>query len=253
MELTLKREFSYYMLTIYVPTCMLVIVSWFSFWIDPKVSWCFLRFCLMQKYIWLEWYFQAVPARVALGVTTLLTMSTKTASISNSLPPVAYTKVFHKKVQIKAMEQGEFWISFGVQINLLILRCIRGGKNRNVKIMLPQWGPLSLNWIEDNIAEKLKSFRSKADIDVIPGGWLVDRRLYLLCLLCTPRVHCGQRCGQNGRESERKSSQDCLFKIVTRFQLRDWLQPRVDNQTGKRKMRRGTLTVNLLCCQKGQE
>ena len=72
MELTLKREFSYYMLTIYVPTCMLVIVSWFSFWIDPK----------------------AVPARVALGVTTLLTMSTKTASISNSLPPVAYTKVF---------------------------------------------------------------------------------------------------------------------------------------------------------------
>ena len=34
-----------------------------------------------------------MPARVALGVTTLLTMSTKTASISNSLPPVAYTKV----------------------------------------------------------------------------------------------------------------------------------------------------------------
>ena len=28
MELTLRREFSYYMLTIYVPTCMLVIVSW---------------------------------------------------------------------------------------------------------------------------------------------------------------------------------------------------------------------------------
>ena len=53
MELTLKREFSYYMLTIYVPTCMLVIVSWFSFWIDPK----------------------AVPARVALGVTTVLSVT----------------------------------------------------------------------------------------------------------------------------------------------------------------------------------
>ena len=35
---------------------------------------------------------QAVPARVALGVTTLLTMSTQTASISSTLPPVAYTK-----------------------------------------------------------------------------------------------------------------------------------------------------------------
>merc|ERR1712117_726184 len=35
---------------------------------------------------------KAVPARVALGVTTLLAMSTTQASIQNSLPPVAYTK-----------------------------------------------------------------------------------------------------------------------------------------------------------------
>ena len=33
-----------------------------------------------------------MPARVALGVTTLLTMSTQTASINSALPPVAYTK-----------------------------------------------------------------------------------------------------------------------------------------------------------------
>ena len=70
VELIFKREFSYYLLTIYVPCCMLVIVSWVSFWLDPN----------------------AVPARVSLGVTTLLTMSTQTASINNSLPPVAYTK-----------------------------------------------------------------------------------------------------------------------------------------------------------------
>jgi len=70
VDLTFKREFSYYLLTIYVPCCMLVIVSWVSFWLDPN----------------------AVPARVSLGVTTLLTMSTQQASINNSLPPVAYTK-----------------------------------------------------------------------------------------------------------------------------------------------------------------
>ena len=44
----------------------------------------------------LEWMLQAVPARVALGVTTLLAMSTTQASIQNSLPPVAYTKVGRK-------------------------------------------------------------------------------------------------------------------------------------------------------------
>ena len=65
-----KREFSYYLLTIYVPSCMLVIVSWVSFWLDNR----------------------SVPARVALGVTTLLTMSTQIAGVNRSLPPVAYTK-----------------------------------------------------------------------------------------------------------------------------------------------------------------
>ena len=92
MELTLKREFSYYMLTIYVPTCMLVIVSWYpavillTYHLDNDICFIFPRFSF-----WIDP--KAVPARVALGVTTLLTMSTKTASISNSLPPVAYTKV----------------------------------------------------------------------------------------------------------------------------------------------------------------
>lgn len=49
---------------------MLVIVSWVSFWLDQN----------------------AVPARVSLGVTTLLTMATQTSGINASLPPVSYTK-----------------------------------------------------------------------------------------------------------------------------------------------------------------
>ncbi len=40
----------------------------------------------------LHWLF-IIVCRVSLGVTTLLTMSTQQASINNSLPPVAYTKV----------------------------------------------------------------------------------------------------------------------------------------------------------------
>ena len=49
---------------------MLVIVSWVSFWLDQN----------------------AIPARVSLGVTTLLTMSTQTSGINAQLPPVSYTK-----------------------------------------------------------------------------------------------------------------------------------------------------------------
>jgi hypothetical protein len=70
-----KREFSYYLIQIYIPCCMLVIVSWVSFWLDAN----------------------AVPARVSLGVTTLLTMATQTTGINNSLPPVSYTKVYDQQ------------------------------------------------------------------------------------------------------------------------------------------------------------
>lgn len=49
---------------------MLVIVSWVSFWLDPN----------------------AIPARVSLGVTTLLTMATQISGINASLPPVSYIK-----------------------------------------------------------------------------------------------------------------------------------------------------------------
>ena len=65
-----KRQLSYYVFTIYIPTFMTVCVSWMSFWLDHK----------------------SAPARVALTITTLLAMSTTTSSINNSLPPVAYTK-----------------------------------------------------------------------------------------------------------------------------------------------------------------
>lgn len=70
VDLIFKREFSYYLIQIYIPCCMLVIVSWVSFWLDQG----------------------AVPARVSLGVTTLLTMATQTSGINASLPPVSYTK-----------------------------------------------------------------------------------------------------------------------------------------------------------------
>ncbi|VDL77081.1 unnamed protein product [Nippostrongylus brasiliensis] len=68
--LELRRQFSYYLLQLYIPSCMLVIVSWVSFWIDRT----------------------AVPARVTLGVTTLLTMTTQSSGINAKLPPVAYIK-----------------------------------------------------------------------------------------------------------------------------------------------------------------
>lgn len=51
VDLLFKREFSYYLIQIYIPCCMLVIVSWVSFWLDQG----------------------AVPARVSLGKFLIIT------------------------------------------------------------------------------------------------------------------------------------------------------------------------------------
>ncbi|XP_053398898.1 glycine receptor subunit alpha-2-like [Mercenaria mercenaria] len=69
-ELVLTRKVGFYFLQVFVPSILLVVLSWVSFWVDPN----------------------AVPARVSLGVTCVLTMTTQSSGIRQSLPPVSYVK-----------------------------------------------------------------------------------------------------------------------------------------------------------------
>ncbi|XP_042879966.1 glycine receptor subunit alphaZ1-like isoform X2 [Penaeus japonicus] len=66
----LRRQNGYHVLQTYVPTILIVSISWVSFWLDPN----------------------AVPGRITLGVTTLLTLTTLASGIRASLPPVSYVK-----------------------------------------------------------------------------------------------------------------------------------------------------------------
>ncbi len=59
------------MVQTYIPSSLIVAISWVSFWIDPN----------------------AVPARVTLSFTTLLTLTTQAAAIRMGLPAVSYAKV----------------------------------------------------------------------------------------------------------------------------------------------------------------
>ncbi|XP_076323285.1 glycine receptor subunit alpha-2-like isoform X2 [Tachypleus tridentatus] len=67
---TLKRQNGYHLIETYLPTFMIVMISWVSFWLNVD----------------------AVPARVTLGVTTLLTLTTVAAGVRTNLPPVSYVK-----------------------------------------------------------------------------------------------------------------------------------------------------------------
>jgi len=70
LTFTFKRRLSLFITETYIPSIMIVALSWVSFWINYK----------------------AAPARVALCITTVLTMITLTASVRNSLPRVTYVK-----------------------------------------------------------------------------------------------------------------------------------------------------------------
>lgn len=105
VDMTFKRQLSYYILTIYIPTLMIVLVSWMSFWLDHK----------------------SAPARVALAVTTLLAMSTTTSSINNSLPPVAYLR------QLMSGRICVLHLSFWLCWNMPLSTMLQGRMQRPMK------------------------------------------------------------------------------------------------------------------------
>ncbi|CAI4232127.1 unnamed protein product [Auanema sp. JU1783] len=65
-----KRNIGFYLIQIYLPSILIVVISWVSFWLSRD----------------------ATPARVALGVTTVLTMTTLMTTTNSSMPKVSYVK-----------------------------------------------------------------------------------------------------------------------------------------------------------------
>lgn len=66
----MRRDRSYYLIQVYLPSGLIVILSWIGFWIS----------------------YDAVPARLSLSVITVLTISTQTGDVRTQLPPVSYIK-----------------------------------------------------------------------------------------------------------------------------------------------------------------
>ncbi|XP_050415025.1 glycine receptor subunit alpha-2 [Patella vulgata] len=66
----LERNIGYYVVQMYIPSVLIVMLSWISFWLTVN----------------------SVPGRISLGVLTVLTMTTQSTGVNNSLPRVSYTK-----------------------------------------------------------------------------------------------------------------------------------------------------------------
>ncbi|ELU16044.1 hypothetical protein CAPTEDRAFT_3682 [Capitella teleta] len=70
IRFVLRRDIGYFLIQVYVPSILIVILSWVSFWIN----------------------IEATPARVSLGLLTVLTMTTQSSGARTTLPRVSYIK-----------------------------------------------------------------------------------------------------------------------------------------------------------------
>ncbi|CEF63279.1 Gamma-aminobutyric acid A receptor/Glycine receptor alpha family and Neurotransmitter-gated ion-channel transmembrane domain and Neurotransmitter-gated ion-channel family and Neurotransmitter-gated ion-channel ligand-binding domain-containing protein [Strongyloides ratti] len=85
--IVMKRLVLFHVIQTYLPTGMLVVVSWMSFWLDPRAS----------------------PARISLTITGLLTLTTMSNGARQDLPQVSY---------IKALD---IWLTFSQALIFLVL------------------------------------------------------------------------------------------------------------------------------------
>ncbi|ETN78354.1 Neurotransmitter-gated ion-channel ligand binding domain protein [Necator americanus] len=85
--IVMKRLVLFHIIQTYVPTGMLVLISWMSFWLDPRAS----------------------PARITLTITSLLTLTTMSNGARQDLPQVSY---------IKALD---IWLTFSQALIFLVL------------------------------------------------------------------------------------------------------------------------------------
>ena len=70
MDINLVRNYGYHIIQIYIPSFLIVFLSWVSFWLN----------------------IDAIPARISLGLLTVLTMTTQSSGARASLPKVSYVK-----------------------------------------------------------------------------------------------------------------------------------------------------------------
>ncbi|XP_027060085.1 gamma-aminobutyric acid receptor subunit rho-2-like [Pocillopora damicornis] len=67
---TFQRRLGYYVLQVYIPDILIVLLSWIAFWMNPE----------------------SAGDRLTIGITTILTIMFLSGAVNASMPPVSYAK-----------------------------------------------------------------------------------------------------------------------------------------------------------------
>lgn len=110
MEFVFKRNIGFYVIQIFIPAALIVAISWVSFWIDER----------------------SVPARVSLGITTVLAITTLLFGVQSSMPKVGHVKA------IDVYLLGNFLFVFGALVEYSIIcylrKCLQLSDGAKIKL-----------------------------------------------------------------------------------------------------------------------
>ena len=135
---TFKRRVSYFITATYMPAVVLVILSWCCFWINRS----------------------AVPARVTLSITTILTTILLYGAVNSNMPKVTFTistvfahcrkvnKTKGKQNNNNKMEWNQFCGLYSLISTLTGIVSERSGEEVNNFIFVRYW--LTKTWTNQN-------------------------------------------------------------------------------------------------------
>lgn len=81
-----ERQIGHHLIQTFAPSTLVVMLSWFSFWLG----------------------LDAIPGRVALLVTSMLTLVTMFTGLKSDIPPVAYVKVGFSIISLSWIRKTQF-------------------------------------------------------------------------------------------------------------------------------------------------
>ncbi|KAI3386690.1 hypothetical protein SNEBB_004871 [Seison nebaliae] len=162
LSFKLKRRIGYFIFQTYVPSILIVMLSWVSFWINHE----------------------ATSARVALGITTVLTMTT----ISTEYATVNYTywgARAKRKLKIRKKQQTQADLALPIGFNKGILKNTKrktGNENKKNEMIEMENKHKTNRYgfdINNNIPKEIDSLYNERekDSDISEESVDIDRRL----------------------------------------------------------------------------
>ena len=161
----LKRDIGYFILHVYVPSVIIVILSWISFWISVDPT----------------------PDRVSIVLVMVLAIIMMSDSINDSLPKVSYVK------SIDIWMTSGFVFLFGCLIENAVVNVLVRMQRRSLTSQLMELENEKKDCGASSTADMVKSPGQKVRKSLLHFFNLLTK-LYIIYLRCRNAVQVGENC-----------------------------------------------------------